>query len=95
MGALAWLFNWMAIQVFSVLGTIAWYAFGRPDGRRRAVAYQRERIRRWLKEEGGTLVHEEVFLELAPDRGSEQLVATVVQESDPVSSISRVDDRHQ
>lgn len=43
----------------------------------RTIAYQRERIRRWVKEEGGTLVHEEVFLELAPDRGSEQLVRTV------------------
>jgi hypothetical protein len=43
----------------------------------RTIAYQRERIRRWVKGEGGTLVHEEVFLELAPDRGSELLVQTV------------------
>ena len=45
----------------------------------RTIAYQRERIRRWVKEEGGTLVHEEVFLELAPDRVSDQLVQTVEQ----------------
>lgn len=39
----------------------------------RTIAYQRERVRRWVKEEGGHLVHEEVFLELAPDRGSEHI----------------------
>lgn len=43
----------------------------------RTIQYQRERIRRWVKEEGGTLTHEEVFLELAPDRVSDQLVLTV------------------
>jgi hypothetical protein len=43
----------------------------------RAIAYQRERVRRWVKAEGGQLVHEEVFLELAPDRGSEHILPTV------------------
>lgn len=40
----------------------------------RTIRYQRERIRRWVAEAGGTLVHEEVFLELAPDRGSAEMV---------------------
>jgi len=43
----------------------------------RTIRYQRERVRRWVKEEGGTLVHEEVFLELAPDRGSQHILPTV------------------
>lgn len=43
----------------------------------RTVAYQRERVRRWVEAEGGHLVHEEVFLELAPDRGSEHIRPTV------------------
>ncbi len=43
----------------------------------RTIAYQRERIRRWVAEEKGRLVHEEVFLELAPDRGSEHIRPTV------------------
>ena len=43
----------------------------------RTIAYQRERIRRWIKEEGGQLAHEEVFLELASDRGSEHILPTV------------------
>jgi len=43
----------------------------------RTIAYQRERVRRWVKDEGGHLVHEEVFLELAPDRGSEHIRPTV------------------
>jgi hypothetical protein len=43
----------------------------------RTIHYQRERIRRWVKEERGTLTHEEVFLELAPDRGSEHILPTV------------------
>jgi hypothetical protein len=43
----------------------------------RTIAYQRERVRRWVKEEGSTLVHEEVFLELAPDRGSEHILPII------------------
>ena len=43
----------------------------------RTISYQRERVRRWVKEEGGTLVHEEVFLELAPDRGTEHILPVV------------------
>jgi hypothetical protein len=38
------------------------------------IRYQRDRVRRWVKDEGGILVAEEVFLELAPDRGSDQIV---------------------
>ena len=37
----------------------------------RTIRYQRERVRRWVKDEGGYLVHEAVFLEIAPDRGSD------------------------
>jgi hypothetical protein len=43
----------------------------------RTIRYQRERIRRWVKDEGGTLTHEEVFLELAPDRGSTEIQSVV------------------
>ncbi len=34
------------------------------------IRYQRERVRRWVKEEKGDLRAERAFLELAPDRGT-------------------------
>ncbi|MGI1661353.1 hypothetical protein ACRDNQ_03845 [Palleronia sp. KMU-117] len=34
------------------------------------IRYQRERVRRWVKEEKGELSAERAFLELAPDRGT-------------------------
>lgn len=43
----------------------------------RTIRYQVERVRRWVKDEGGRLIAEQVFLELAPDRGSEQIVPTI------------------
>jgi hypothetical protein len=36
----------------------------------RTIRWQRELIRRWAADDGGEIVHEEVFLELSPDRGS-------------------------
>lgn len=45
----------------------------------RTIRYQVERVRRWVKDDGGQLIDEEVFLELAPDRGSEQIVPTIDQ----------------
>jgi hypothetical protein len=41
------------------------------------IRYQRDRVRRWVREEHGELIAEEVFLELQPDRGSEQIVPIV------------------
>jgi len=43
----------------------------------RTIRYQVERVRRWVKSEHGTLVVEKVFLELHPDRGSEQIVPEI------------------
>ena len=43
----------------------------------RTIRYQVERVRRWVAEEKGRLIHEEVFLELAPDRGSEEIVPVI------------------
>ena len=40
----------------------------------RTIRYQRDRVRRWVKDEGGIILAEEVFLELVSDRGSEQIV---------------------
>lgn len=37
------------------------------------IHYQCELVRRWVKNEGGVLFAEEVFLELEPDRGSEHI----------------------
>lgn len=37
----------------------------------RTIRYQRDLIRHYAKDEGYCLVHEEVFLEIEPDRGSE------------------------
>lgn len=43
----------------------------------RTIRYQVERVRRWVKDDGGRLIAEEVFLELAPDRGSEQIAPAI------------------
>ncbi len=40
----------------------------------RTIRYQRDLVRRWAKGNGGELVGEEVFLELAPDRVSDHAV---------------------
>lgn len=40
----------------------------------RTIRYQRDLIRRYAKEEGLELIHEEVFLELEPDRGSPEII---------------------
>jgi hypothetical protein len=37
------------------------------------IRYQRDLVRHWVKGEHGRLVHEEVFLEVAPDRGSDTI----------------------
>jgi len=36
----------------------------------RTIDLQRSVIRRWAKENGTSLIHEEVFIEISPDRGS-------------------------
>ena len=41
------------------------------------IRYQRDRVRSWVREENGTLFAEEVFLELQPDRGTEQIVPVI------------------
>ena len=43
----------------------------------RTIRYQLERVRRWVKDDGGRLVAEEVFLELAPDRGTGEIVPVI------------------
>jgi hypothetical protein len=43
----------------------------------KTIRYQRERVRQWAKAENGTLIHEEVYMELLPDRGSEQIVPAI------------------
>jgi hypothetical protein len=43
----------------------------------RTIRYQVERVRRWVKDEGGQLIREDVFLEIASDRGSEQILPVV------------------
>ena len=41
----------------------------------RTIRYQRDLIRRWVKNEHGVLIAEKVFLELAPDRATELIEA--------------------
>lgn len=43
----------------------------------RTIRYQRDLVRRWVKDNGGTLVAERVFLELAPDRASEYVMPAI------------------
>ena len=42
------------------------------SGLSRTIRYQRDRVRRWVKEEKGELIDETVFLETEPDRGSDR-----------------------
>jgi hypothetical protein len=41
------------------------------------IRYQRDRVRRWVKDERGELIAEEVFLELAPDRGTDMIIPEI------------------
>lgn len=43
----------------------------------RTICYQRDLVRRRVIDEPGMLIGEEVFLELAPDRGSELILPTI------------------
>jgi len=42
-------------------------------GQSRTIKLQREIIRRWAQEHRKEIVHEQVYLEIAPDRGSDQV----------------------
>jgi hypothetical protein len=44
-----------------------------------SIRLQREIIQRWTKEHQGELVHEQVYLEIAPDRGTDQVVHDALQ----------------
>lgn len=44
-----------------------------------SIRLQREIIQRWTKEHQGELVHEQVYLEIAPDRGTDQVVDDALQ----------------
>ena len=54
----------------------------------RTIRYQREAIRQHVKEEGNHLIHEEVFLEIEPDRGSD-LILTPLEK---IEKICRIND---
>jgi hypothetical protein len=41
------------------------------------IRYQRDYVRRWVKDGRGELIVEEVFLELAPDRGTDMIIPGV------------------
>jgi hypothetical protein len=41
------------------------------------IRYQRDYVRRWVKDERGELIAEEVFLELAPDRGTDMIIPEI------------------
>lgn len=43
------------------------------------IRYQRECARQWVKDNKGRLIEERVFMELAPDRGTEHIVSEVEQ----------------
>ncbi len=47
------------------------------SGLSRTICYQRERVRRWVKDEKGDLIDEKVFLETEPDRGSDLILPVV------------------
>lgn len=46
-------------------------------GKSLTIRYQRECVRQWVKENKGQLIEERVFMELAPDRGTEHIVPEV------------------
>lgn len=43
----------------------------------RSIRYQRERVRQWIKEEGGRLLHEEAFMETKADRGTTAILPEI------------------
>ena len=46
-------------------------------GKSVTIRYQRDYVRRWVKDERGELIAEEVFLELAPDRGTDMIIPEI------------------
>lgn len=45
----------------------------------KTIRYQRDRVRSWVKSEKGALVHEEVFVDMQPDRGTEFILPVIDQ----------------
>ena len=45
----------------------------------KTIRYQRDRVRSLVKSEKGTLVHEEVFVDMQPDRGTEFILPVIDQ----------------
>lgn len=43
----------------------------------RSIRYQRERVRRWVKDEGGQVLHEEAFMEMKADRGTTAILPEI------------------
>lgn len=43
----------------------------------RSIRYQRERVRQWVKDEGGQLLHEEAFMETKADRGTTAILPEI------------------
>ena len=50
---------------------------GEAASRSQTIRYQRDCARRWVKESKGQLIDERVFMELAPDRGTEHIMPEV------------------
>lgn len=62
----------------------------------RTIRYQRDLIRRWVAEQGGQLIRELVFIELAPDRATEEAVediAAIIRTAPPDVAFVHVDFR--
>ena len=43
----------------------------------RTIRYQRDIIRRWVKDHAGALIHEEALMELSPDRATPEAVCVI------------------
>ena len=43
----------------------------------KTIRYQRERVRTWVRDQKGQLIEEKAFLELSPDRGTEQILPEI------------------
>lgn len=63
---------------------VPWAGFmGLPDGiedaakASKTIRYQVQRIRNYAREEGFTLIREEVFLEVQPDRGTDSVISAL------------------
>lgn len=82
-------FYWTLPVPWAGIRTVDQFDIAKTVTQSRTISLQRGVIRRWAAENGFELIHEEGFMEIAPDRGSDHIVPVLddlVEKSRPTSA---------